>query len=147
MGIFSKTCEYGLKAALFVAKEAIRTDEKVGVKRIAKAIDSPEAFTAKIMQILTRNEIIHSLKGPTGGFFVYKEELENIKLSDIVTALDGDEVFHGCGLGLEECNDDKPCPMHNKFKTIRNQLSKMLQTTSLLELANGLDSGLTFLKT
>lgn len=147
MGIFSKTCEYGLKATLFVAKQSLHSDEKTGVKDIAKAIDSPEAFTAKIMQILSRNGVVQSIKGPSGGFFIQEPDLKRIKLSDIVTALDGDTVFEGCGLGLSECNDEKPCPMHGKFKAIRERLSHMLRHTTLFELANGLDSGLTFLKT
>lgn len=147
MGIFSKTCEYGIKATLFIAKQALKTENRTGVKDIAKAIDSPEAFTAKIMQILSRNGIVQSLKGPTGGFYIIKSDLEKIMLSDIVNALDGNQVFEGCGLGLHECDDERPCPMHGKFKAIREKLSKMLHTTSLLELANGLDSGLTFLKT
>lgn len=146
MGIFSKTCEYGLKATLFVARESLRHDNKIGVKDIAREIDSPVAFTAKIMQVLAKAGIVQSLKGPSGGFYIMEHDLERIKLSDIVMALDGNQVFEGCGLGLHECNDVKPCPVHGKFKSIRERLAKMLNNTSLLELANGLDSGLTFLK-
>lgn len=144
--MFSKACEYGIKSTLFLAKQALKNDEKVGVKDIAKEIDSPEAFTAKIMQILTRSEIVFSMKGPTGGFFIPKDRLDKIKLSDIVKAIDGDEIYRGCVLGFEQCNDEIPCPLHSQFKHIRAELEQMLIHTSLLELANGLDLGLTFLK-
>lgn len=144
--MFSKACEYGIKATLYIAEQALNSDKKTGVKDIAKEIDSPEAFTAKIMQILSRNKIVHSLKGPSGGFYIPKEDLAEIKLSQIVEAIDGDQIYRGCGLGLAQCNAEKPCPVHDKFKLIRDELAKMLTETSLLELANGLDSGLTFLK-
>lgn len=144
--MFSKACEYGIKATLYIAEQAVKSDKKTGVKDIAKAIDSPEAFTAKILQILTKQKIINSLKGPSGGFYIQKNKLEKIKLSVIVKAIDGDHIYKGCGLGLDQCNAEKPCPVHDKFKEIRDGLADMLNNTTLLELATGLDSGLTFLK-
>jgi Rrf2 family protein len=144
--MFSKACEYGLKATLYIAEQALKSEKKTGVKDIAKQIDSPEAFTAKIMQILSRNKIVNSLKGPSCGFYIPKEILEKIKLSEIVKAIDGDDIYRGCGLGLSQCNAEKPCPVHDKFKHIREELANMLTQTSLLEMANGLGSGLTFLK-
>jgi len=144
--MFSKACEYGIKATLYIAEQALNTDKKTGVKDIAKNIGSPEAFTAKILQILSRNKIINSVKGPSGGFYIPKENLDKIKLSQIVKAIDGDHIYRGCGLGLSQCNEEKPCPVHDKFKLIRDELESMLKETSLLELATGLDSGLTFLK-
>lgn len=144
--MFSKACEYGIKATLYIAQQALSTEQKIGVKDIAKEINSPEAFTAKIMQTLSRDKIVYSMKGPSGGFFIPKDELGSIKLSSIVKAIDGDDIYRGCGLGLEQCSETEPCPLHDKFKLIRDELAKLLTETSLLELANGLDLGLTFLK-
>lgn len=111
-----------------------------------KKIDSPEAFTAKIMQILTKNKLIDSVKGVGGGFEIPTERLSQIKLSQIVNALEGDHVFKGCGLGLSNCSEEHPCPMHHKFKSIRNDLSNMLENTTLEELTLGLKTGDTFLR-
>lgn len=144
--MFSKACEYGIKATLYIAQQALSTEQKIGVKDIAKEINSPEAFTAKIMQTLSRDKIVYSMKGPSGGFFIPKDELGSIKLSSIVKAIDGDDIYRGCGLGLEQCSETEPCPLHDKFKLIRDELAKLLTETTLLELANGLDLGLTFLK-
>ena len=143
--MFSKTCEYGIKATLYVAHQSL-LNNRTSLKDIAKAIDSPEAFTAKILQILSKNGILKSTTGPTGGFEIEKENREMIKLSDIVFAIDGNELYKGCGLGLKECNSLKPCPLHDKFMSIRDDLKQMLETTSIEELANGLNSGLSFLK-
>ncbi|RFC54542.1 RrF2 family transcriptional regulator [Brumimicrobium aurantiacum] len=144
--MFSKASEYGIKAAILISNNSLVSEEKIGVKQIAEEIDSPEAFTAKILQTLTKSNIINSSKGPYGGFYIPKDRLNEIKLSQIVSAIDGDRIFTGCALGLTQCNANKPCPLHNDFIDIRNQLSEMMIKTSLLDLANGLDSGLTFLK-
>lgn len=143
--MFSKACEYGIKATLHVAQQSSE-GSRVGLKDIAAAIDSPEAFTAKIMQQLSRNGIVDSIKGPNGGFEIPKDKLKTIQLIQIVSAIDGDQLFYGCGLGLKQCNEQKPCPVHHKFKAIRDNLKTMLETTSIEELALGLSDGLTFLK-
>ena len=143
--MFSKTCEYGIRAAIFIASESYQNN-RVGLRDIAEKIDSPEAFTAKILQILSKNNIIHSIKGVGGGFEIPKENMSQIKLSQIVTALDGNRVFTGCGLGLKQCSEDHPCPVHDKFKSIRNELAFMFENTNLEELAIGIKSGDTFLR-
>jgi Rrf2 family protein len=143
--MFSKACEYGIKATIYIAVQS-NQGNRVSLRDIAKEIDSPEAFTAKILQQLAKNNIIDSVKGPTGGFEIEKKKLEKIKLSQIVSALDGDSIYRGCGLGLKECSEKKPCPVHEKFKIIRNELKNMLESTNLLELALDLKEGLTFLK-
>lgn len=143
--MFSKACEYGIRASIFIATKSSE-GVRVGIKDVAKEIDSPEPFTAKIMQILTRNGIIHSAKGVGGGFEVSTEALKSIKLIQIVDAIDGDTVYKGCGIGLKECSETQPCPVHNQFKKIRELLLTMLTNTTLEELALGVNAGDFYLK-
>ncbi|WP_269221939.1 MULTISPECIES: RrF2 family transcriptional regulator [Flavobacterium] len=143
--MFSKTCEYGIRATIFIASQSYQ-NKRVGLKDIAIKIDSPEAFTAKILQILSKDNIINSIKGVGGGFEIPRETMKDIKLAQIVNALEGDRVFTGCGLGLTHCSEDHPCPMHEKFKSIRNELEFMLENTNLEELALGIKTGDTFLR-
>lgn len=72
--------------------------------------------------------------------------MKKIKLQQIVSAIDGDAIYVGCGLGLKECSEKHPCPVHDKFKAIREELRKMLESTNIYELTQGLSEGLTFLK-
>ncbi len=143
--MFSKACEYGIKACSFIALKSIE-GKRVSLKEIAGEIDSPIAFTAKILHQLAKNDILVSIKGPYGGFHIPKEKIDAVKLAAIVYAIDGDSVYTGCALGFNECNARKPCPLHNKFVGIRDELREMLQNTSLYELTSGLEIGLTYLK-
>lgn len=143
--MFSKSCEYAIKAAIYIATNSL-VDKKVGFVAIAKEINSPEAFTAKILQKLTIDGIIQSVRGVNGGFYIPKHFISKVKLAHIVHSIDGDSIFKGCGLGMEKCNVNRPCPLHDKFMAIRYDLRQMLETTNLEELALGLKSGETFLK-
>jgi len=143
--MFSKSCEYGIKATAFIAVEASKNN-RVSLKAIAKAIDSPVAFTAKILQQLARTGIINSVQGAMGGFEVDRSKMDKITLSQIVTAIDGDNIYKGCGLGLKACNASKPCPVHYKFVIIREELKDMLESTTVRDLALGLEDGLTYLR-
>ena len=67
--MLSKSCKYAIRAVVYVASKA-GNNLKMGIKEIAKEIDAPEAFTGKILQILTKHQVISSLKGPYGGFFI-----------------------------------------------------------------------------
>lgn len=142
--MFSKACEYAIRATIYIADQSNR-GRRVGLKDISKEIDSPEAFTAKILQQLSKTQIIDSVKGPNGGFAIEVEKMSKIKLSQVVSAIDGDSVYRGCGLGFKECSEKQPCPVHDKFKVVRDELRKMLESTTILELSMGLKNGITFL--
>jgi Rrf2 family iron-sulfur cluster assembly transcriptional regulator len=143
--MFSKTCEYAIRASIYIADQS-RIGNRVGIKEIANSIGSPEAFTGKILQQLSKAQIIDSAKGPSGGFSIDTKKLKILKLSQIVNAIDGDSIYKGCGLGLSECSEIKPCPVHHKFKKVRNELKNMLENTSVLELSMNLEKGLSFLQ-
>lgn len=143
--MFSKACEYGIKASIFIALNSFE-GRLVNPKEIASEIDSPVAFTAKILQALVKHNLIKSVKGAHGGFEIDKNKIKEIKLSHIVDAIDGDSIYKGCGSGLRACNKNHPCPLHYKFKIIRDDLKVMLESTNLETLAMEIKVGDTFLK-
>jgi Rrf2 family protein len=143
--MFSRACEYGIRAVILIHRES-RSGGRISLKDIAGGIDSPTAFTAKILQSLARVHVVRSVHGPKGGYEIEPKALNHITLSDIVLAIDGDEIFKGCGLGFETCHANKPCPVHDEFVAIREDLKNMMENTTIEKLARGVDEGITFLK-
>lgn len=142
--MFSKTCEYALRALIFVAQKS-KDGEKVGIKDIAKGIDSPEYFIAKILQNLSKKNFVQSIKGPNGGFFMTDENLD-MSIAEVVREIDGDKLFSRCGLGLDYCSESHPCPIHHQFKHIKEGIKTMLCGTDIRMLSEKLDGDFTFLK-
>ncbi|WP_312763711.1 Rrf2 family transcriptional regulator [Epilithonimonas sp.] len=142
--MFSKTCEYAIRALIFIAQKS-KDGSRVGIKDISAGIDSPEYFIAKILQDLSRKGFVQSAKGPNGGFYMDDANLEQ-SVADIVREIDGDKLFSGCGLGLKECSEDHPCPIHKDFKHIRQEIKTMLEESRIQLFVENLDLKLTFLK-
>lgn len=143
--MFSKSCEYGIRSMLFIASKSLKS-QRTRLKEIAEEIKAPEAFTAKILQKLVKKDIISSVTGPKGGFYIEKEEIEKIKLIDIVLAIDGDQLVMGCGLGLPKCDARHPCPVHDRFKEVKNDLIKLLTEMNVYQMATDVECGKAFLR-
>lgn len=129
MGVFSKTCEYALRAVIYIASQS-NEEKKVGIKEVADKINSPVHFLAKILQSLSKEGLIQSTKGPHGGFYIDQAGLKR-PLADIVIAIEGVQFLDGCGMGLSYCSEENPCPLHDDFKDIRNRLNIMLHKTTI----------------
>jgi len=121
--IFSKKCEYGLQAVLYMAAKepgcVCPSDE------IADKLQIPKEFVSKILQSLTESGIVDSKKGKSGGFLLAKNP-SKIRLIDIVTAIDGLDLFNRCVLGFPNCSPDQPCPVHDKWGELRTKAYNML---------------------
>ena len=141
--MFSKTCEYALRATIYIAQKS-SGDKKIGIAEIAKAIDSPRHFTAKILQYLTGYNVISSIKGPNGGFFITDKQ-KQLSVRTVLEALDEDSVLQKCVLGLNECSENKPCPMHAQYKIIKQQLVQLFESKTIRDLATDISTGAAFI--
>lgn len=142
--MFSKACEYAIRAVLYIANKS-KDGARLSIRDIAREIASPEPFTAKILQALVRNGIVSSIKGPNGGFFL-KPNAKPVSLHAIVMAVDGEEVLHSCALGLKECDDKFPCPIHKDVKAYKTRFREILHEKTVQDLAADLESGNAFLR-
>ncbi len=142
--MFSKSCEYAIKAMIFVAQKS-KDEVRVGIKEITTGIDAPEHFIAKILQDLVKKKLLNSVKGPNGGFYMDKINLKS-SIADIVKAIDGRGIYEDCVIGLKACSEKNPCPVHFEYKEIKKNLITMLEENTIADFNEKLDTGKFFLK-
>lgn len=118
--MLSHKCKYAIRAVIFLASHN-KQMQMISGSEIASVLNMPMAFTVKILQELARKNLILSSKGPKGGFYI-DESLKSTPILSVVTAIDGMDIFHSCGIGLHQCSDDHPCPFHDTFKENREKL-------------------------
>lgn len=141
--MLSNSSKYAINAVLYLT---VHSDElkKISAKEIAEAINIPSPFLSKLFQILSKKNVISSSKGPGGGFYMTKENL-NLNLIEIIKHIDGLENFEGCVLGLKKCSSEKPCPIHYSIQPLKKQLFKELNENSIASFAKKVKTGETFL--
>jgi Rrf2 family protein len=142
--MLSKTSEYALRSVIYIAMQS-DADHKIGIKEIARELELPLHFTGKILQDLVRKGVIASVKGPNGGFYLDHDPAD-MTIMDVVRVVDGMEAFKRCGLGLKNCSDLHPCPLHNDFKFYRDGVAKMFGKKTIRDLVVEIERGNAYIK-
>lgn len=142
--LLSKTCKNALRVVIYLSSKSI-DESMVTVDEMSNHVNAPKPFISKLLQLLAKNEIISSKKGPNGGFFMTKEN-KNTKLSTVIIAIDGRKLYDECVLGLKKCSDVKPCPLHNDYKCIKQDLIKMIDRYKIIDLEEKMILEQSFLK-
>ncbi|MEP7106540.1 MAG: Rrf2 family transcriptional regulator [Ferruginibacter sp.] len=141
--MLSLTCKTAIKAVIYLASK-FESGERSGIKEIAQFIDASEHTVGKMLQTLVKEEVINSAKGPTGGFYITTRQ-KSQPVINIINAIDGNEVFDECGLGLSKCSSKHPCPMHNDYMSIRNQFKNICRQKKIKDLCATVNNGLSYL--
>jgi|SRR5690348_986270 Rrf2 family protein len=141
--MLSKTCKSAIKAVVYLCSK-YGSGENASIKEVADVINASEHTVGKLLQTLVKQDIIKSLKGPTGGFYISKAQ-RNQPIINIVEAIDGKEIFKECGLGLSQCSAKHPCPIHNGYKEVRESLEKLFREKNVLSLCEPVNNGLAYL--
>lgn len=140
MALLSKSCVYGIRAAILMAIKG--NADYMSIKDIANDLNLSAHFLTKILQQLTQEGLLISHRGPKGGV-KFSGPSGEIKLIEIVAAIDGLELFEECALGLHGCGTATPCPLHEKWAEHKIVLRTLFETETLEKLAeNVLNSGL-----
>lgn len=151
--LLSKSCEYGLRAMLYLGLE-VGTDHTaedseavasgvssssqsssrryVSIQTIGDSLDIGESFLTKVFQQLNDAGLLASKRGRGGGVTLTRPP-GKISLYEIVVAIDGNDLFHECVLGLPGCGEAQPCPIHDHWTDERDRMKATFQATTLAE--------------
>ena len=134
--IFSRACEYAFQAVLYLASQP--QNRPILQRDISGALQIPPHFLGKVLQLLSRSNLVISRKGKSGGFILARSP-KDISLYDILEATDGAASLDGCILGFNECGDESPCPVHFQWKESKQILMEMLRNSNAEELSQEID--------
>lgn len=131
--MFNKETEYALRGLVYIQNKNTE-GHRPGIAEIAKEIEAPAFYTAKILQRLVRNGFVESLKGKGGGFY-FDSNKPALTLKELINSTEGSKTFDGCGFGLKNCNGETPCPLHEQYAPIREAINKLVSTETIQSLA------------
>jgi Rrf2 family protein len=131
--MFNKETEYALRGLVYIQLQNLR-NKRPGTAEVSKEIEAPHFFTAKILQKLVRAGFLESIKGKGGGFY-FDPAKPDVRLEELITSIEGSSSYTGCGFGFKTCEDNNPCPMHEKYAPIREKIRKFVSEESVQSLA------------
>jgi Rrf2 family protein len=131
--MFNKETEYALRGLVYIKLQNLK-DRRPGTSEVAKEIEAPPFYMSKILQRMVRVGFLNSLKGKGGGFF-FDQGKSDLPLITLISATEGDRSFSGCGLGLKQCDSENPCPLHEKYASVRESINKLISEETVQSLA------------
>jgi Rrf2 family protein len=137
MGLLSKRCEYGIRAVLYLATR--EGNSYVPIREISERLGVSFHFLTKVLQDLTDAGLMHSFRGPNGGVAL-AQPASQVSMAEIVQTLEGPGLFEACILGLPNCGEARPCPMHAHWSGIRASLHQMFSGITVADLAHQLET-------
>ncbi|HEY5124988.1 MAG TPA: Rrf2 family transcriptional regulator [Ignavibacteria bacterium] len=134
--MLSSSSKYGIRAVTYIASQS-RNNSKIGLKKISEDLDLPTPFLAKILQLLAKQKILSSSKGPHGGFSLLRDP-KKITILDIITTIEGNDIFDDCIIHNMPCKcvDENKlrCPIHDDYFKVRKGLVKLFTTKTIYSL-------------
>ena len=124
--------EYAIDGLLVLAKKPLGT--VMLLRDVAEAAGVPQNFLAKIFQKLARSGIVTSSRGAVRGYALSRRP-RAIKVREIFLAVEGSDLFDRCIFWSDRCADSNPCPMHFRWKKVRERvIGELMERTTLADL-------------
>lgn len=118
--------DYAIRSILFLVENRGRLATK---SEIAKAVDAPELFVAKILQRLVKASVLVSVRGIHGGFSLAREP-SSISLLDVLGASQASLAFRPCVTNPRACALQDTCPSRPVWlKIYENTVNELRQST------------------
>jgi len=133
--MLSKASAYAIQSLAYLALEGKERDY-VPINEIAERFNMPYHFLKKVLADLAATDILVSHRSARGGVALGRDAKE-ISLFDIVSRVDGTDLFEQCILKLPGCGNETPCALHNSWAKERANIYAMFSKTSLASIASG----------
>jgi len=131
--MLSSACKNAIRSVLYLAMYSSDT-KKIGAKVLAEDLEIPKPFLAKLLQVLIKNNLVSSTKGPRGGFYLTKTN-NNKNVWQIIDCIDGVKKFDQCFLGLAKCEDANPCPVHFTVSPFKKKIMADFRDKTIIRFA------------
>jgi Rrf2 family protein len=126
----TRASSYALHAVAFMAAQ--KHDKPVASHNIAHAEEIPERFLLKVLKPLVSARILHSIKGPNGGYRLARAA-NDITMLDILEAVDG-PIRGQAPFSVEEMNGSLDRKLENICKQAADQTRKQLEKVRVTDL-------------
>ncbi|MCK9218796.1 MAG: Rrf2 family transcriptional regulator [Bacteroidales bacterium] len=121
----SEAASIGIHSMVVIA----RSENGINAVKISEITGFSKNHIAKVLQRLVKNDMLKSVRGPSGGFSLKKNPGE-ISFLDIYQSIEGNLDVGDCPLSYNLCGFDH-CLMGNVINKLTSEFKKFLQEQTL----------------
>jgi Rrf2 family protein len=127
----SRKIDYGLRAMIYLS--SVPAGSVVPFREIARQMEVPEDFLAKILKTLVDQGLVKSSRGPHGGYALGRSPGE-ISFLDVIEAVEGPIALNVCLDGDDACGRSGTCTMVSVWKAGQDRMLDVYRQAKLSEL-------------
>jgi Rrf2 family protein len=128
----SRKIEYGLRAMIFLAAQP--AGKVVPFREIARRMDVPQDFLAKILKTLVGRGLVKSTRGAHGGYQLAAPAAA-ISMLDVIEAVEGPVKVNVCQDDHDSCHLSHGCTMYGVWKLGQERMLEVYRNARLDKLA------------
>lgn len=131
--IISTKGRYALKAIFELAISDSTTPIPLSV--ISEKSELSELYLEQIFSVLKKNNIVKSIRGAQGGYFLTRNP-QDISVGEIIKALEGELVPSKCVEDEGYCSMLDNCPTYMVWDNIKKAIDDVVDNTTLADMVN-----------
>ena len=131
MKLINRNTNYAILSLVYIAE----TQKVVTVTELVRSLRIPKALLRKIMQILSKRNILKSFKGKNGGFLLNRMPAE-IYVMGIAKIFQGNIEPVNCIFKGNACSNIRYCLLKDKGRRIEKDIAYWLKSISISSLAH-----------
>jgi FeS assembly SUF system regulator len=127
----SKLTDYATVLLGYMARERAEIHAAI---EIAHATGIALPTVSKLLKMLARSGVVHSIRGAKGGYCLSAAP-DKISVADIVQAIEGPIALTECSISDDYCEQSAHCDIRGNWRIINKAMRAALESVSLADLA------------
>ena len=127
----TRAADYAVRVMIHLA--TLTDNERAMLPALADATGAPHSFLSKVLQALTRAELISSRRGPLGGFEILARGRQ-ASVREVIEAIDGPIMLNVCLTHGQSCNRKSWCPAHPVWVKAQRAMLDVLDGATIADL-------------
>lgn len=126
----SKLTDYATVILGYMAKDCTK---KYPCQAIAKTTGVAQPTVSKILKILVKANIVHSIRGTKGGYLLAMPP-QHITIAVIIEALEGPFALTECSLSHKNCEQVADCDIQGNWNVVHQKILALLESITLADM-------------
>lgn len=127
---FTKSTDFALRVLVHLAAH---NGESCTMPYLSKTLYIPYNNLAKLIQSMSKADIVQTKQGKNGGVSLSKSA-DEISIKDVVSCIDGPTKLSDCLSAFNSCSLSDACKLQTQFRQLQEGIDELLDSVKVSKL-------------